>query len=137
MSSLTTRGALLQALREGAGFGAELIRRLERLSSGSLCLSPARVYPVLQQLEKEGLVVGSAVIPKGRRGARRRTYYDLTLRGVEESMRERERLLALLSPPTIEISPDERRRMAYRVIQMDELSTSGEELRMAMGGRRR
>lgn len=52
------RIALLAALTEGDAHGYELIRRLERRSGGLWRPSAGSVYPTLQLLEDEGLVVG-------------------------------------------------------------------------------
>src|SRR3954463_8181415 len=75
---LTTRSALLQVLRQAPGYGSELIRRYESASGGRLRLAPARVYPVLKELQAEGLVEAVRLAPKGRRGGRTRIYYGLT-----------------------------------------------------------
>lgn len=52
------RIALLAALAEGDAHGYELIRRLERRSGGLWRPSAGSVYPTLQLLEDEGLIVG-------------------------------------------------------------------------------
>lgn len=132
---VTTRTVLLQALREGPGYGRELIERVRRISGGELLLSEARVYPVLKSLARKGLVRSSRVAPKGRRGARSRTYYDLTLRGVEVSGRERAILFALVSRGASAPRPSRRTlgTMARHVLEADELSASGEELRLVPG----
>jgi len=50
------RTALLIALLDGPGHGYELIQALESKSEGRWRPSPGSVYPVLSQLEDEGLV---------------------------------------------------------------------------------
>lgn len=50
------RLALLSLLDDGPGHGYELMKRLEERSGGTYNASPGTVYPVLQQLEDEGLV---------------------------------------------------------------------------------
>jgi DNA-binding PadR family transcriptional regulator len=138
MGPLTTRGALMQALRDGPAYGSELIRRLVQLSRGTIRLSAARVYPVLKQLERERLVVASSVVPRGKRGARERIYYDLTPEGIEDSTRERAVLFSLLLPPVVvEVSARERRRMAARLLEMEDLSSFGEQLRAAVRAQER
>jgi DNA-binding PadR family transcriptional regulator len=52
------RLVLLEALREGDAHGYELIRRLENRSAGLWRPSAGSVYPTLQLLEEEGLIVG-------------------------------------------------------------------------------
>ena len=50
------RLALLSLLDEGPAHGYELMKRLEERSGGMYRASAGTVYPVLQQLEDEGLV---------------------------------------------------------------------------------
>ncbi len=130
---VTTRAALLQGLRDGPGYGRELIARVERLTEGRLRLSDARVYPVLKALEKAGLVTASRVAPKKARGARSRTYYDLTLRGVEASGADRPVLSALVIRAGGAGRPTKRelKAMARRLLEAEELSESGEQLQAA------
>lgn len=132
-TAVTTRVAVLQALRDGPGYGVELIDRVKRITQGALRLSPARVYPSLQRLEDEGLVVSRSVSPGGARGARARRYYELTPRGVLQSTRERAVLAALVQrAPVSSLPPPERARMALRVLEAEELADVGGELRSAM-----
>jgi DNA-binding PadR family transcriptional regulator len=133
---VTTRGALLQALRQGPGYGLELIRRVANLTDGRVRLTEARVYPVLKALTRGGLVRTSRVVPRGRRGARSRTYYDLTPRGVEVSHRDRLAFFGLagLRPRGARPEPD-RLLMARRLDEAEELTAFAEDLRRAMPGR--
>ena len=93
-------------------------------------MSEARAYPSLKALEKEKLARASVMAPKGRRGARSRTYYDLTVAGVEASNECREALRALAAgrPRLPKPTPAERVRMAERVIEADALATFAAEL---------
>ena len=50
------RLALLSLLEDGPAHGYELMKRLEERSGGTYQASAGTVYPVLQQLEDEGLV---------------------------------------------------------------------------------
>ncbi len=50
------RLALLSLLADGPAHGYELMKRLEKRSGGTYQASAGTVYPVLQQLEDEGLV---------------------------------------------------------------------------------
>jgi len=50
------RLALLSLLDDGPGHGYELMKRLEERSGGTYHASAGTVYPVLQQLEDEGLI---------------------------------------------------------------------------------
>jgi DNA-binding PadR family transcriptional regulator len=138
-SPVTTRAALLLALREGPGYGLDLIRRVVELTRGRVRLSEARVYPSLKALEKEGLARVSIMAPKGRRGARSRTYYDLTVAGVEASNECREALRALAAgrPRLAKPAPADRVRMANRLIEADALATFATELAEARPAARR
>ena len=53
------RTALLVVLGEGSGHGYELIQRVEEKSGGAWRPSPGSVYPTLQMLEDEGLVLAA------------------------------------------------------------------------------
>lgn len=135
---LTTRAALLLALREGPAYGLEAIRRVLERSGGKLRLSEARVYPSLKALERQQLVRASTMAPKGRRGARSRTYYDLTVAGVEASNECREALRALVSgrPGLPKPTPAERARMAERLLEADALAAFAADLAGARSKRR-
>jgi len=134
---LTTRAALLLALRDGAGYGLDLIRRVSERSGGRLRLSAARVYPSLKALEREKLVRASVVAPGGRRGARSRTYYDLTLAGVRESTACRDAVAGLAAHrrgPLL--SAGDKKRMARRLADADELGLFASRVAVARGAKR-
>jgi DNA-binding PadR family transcriptional regulator len=134
---LTTRAALLLALRDGPGYGLDLIRRVGGRTRGTVRLSAARVYPALKALERQKLVTSSVVVPGGRRGARARTYYDLTPTGVRASSVCREAVAALAAgQPKPGLSAAERKRMAHRLIRADELSTIAAALAGAVRSKR-
>ncbi len=73
------RLALLSLLKDAPAHGYELMKRLEERSGGMYRASAGTVYPVLQQLEDEGLVRTEAVEGK-------KTYH-LTDAGREELVR--------------------------------------------------
>jgi DNA-binding PadR family transcriptional regulator len=126
---LSTRAALLQLLRQAPGYGSDLIRRFGRAAAGPVRLAPARVYPVLKELQAEGLVKAVRLAPRGRRGGRARIYYDLTPKGLAVSTMDRSTLLALLSPSSVwSASEKDRQRMAERLVEADELSEFGAAL---------
>jgi len=130
---LTTRAALLQVLRPAPGYGSDLIRRFERASAGRVRLAPGRVYPVLKELQAEGLVKAVRLAPRGRRGGRARIYYDLTPKGLAASTMDRSVLFALLSPSSgLPASEKERERMAERLLEAEELSEFGAALAAAV-----
>jgi DNA-binding PadR family transcriptional regulator len=134
-SPVTTHAALLLALRQGAGYGLELIRRVQMMTAGSVRLAEARVYSALADLKRRGLVAASRVAPGGRRGARSRTYYELTLRGVETSTLERATLRALAAPARNLPTTREVRLMAQRMAQAGKISELARDLRAAMPAR--
>lgn len=129
---LTTRAALLQVLRQAPSYGSALIRRFERASAGRVRLSPARVYPVLKELQAEGLVKAVRLAPKGRRGGRARIYYELTPKGLAVSNMDRSVLFALLSPSSVLPAETDRERMAERLLEAEELSEFGAALAAAV-----
>jgi DNA-binding PadR family transcriptional regulator len=134
---LSTKTALLLALREGPGFGLDLIRRLATRTRNRVRLAQARVYPALRALQKEGLVTAALVSPGGRRGARSRTYYDLTVRGVLASAEDGALLASMARIRTARaVEGSAVRRMADRLLQMEELSDLASALRAGMLGTR-
>ncbi len=74
------RLAVLSLLEDGPRHGYELIKELEARSGGLYRASPGVVYPTLQMLEDEGLVVSEQV--DGKR------VYKLTAAGRAEARRE-------------------------------------------------
>ena len=76
------RLALLSLLEDEPAHGYELMKRLEERSGGMYQASAGTVYPVLQQLEDEGLVRGEDVDGK--------KVYHLTDEGREELLLHRE-----------------------------------------------
>jgi DNA-binding PadR family transcriptional regulator len=78
------RLALLSLLEDEPAHGYELMKRLEERSGGMYRASAGTVYPVLQQLEDEGLVRGEEVDGK--------KVYHLTEEGREELLLHREEI---------------------------------------------
>jgi DNA-binding PadR family transcriptional regulator len=74
--------ALLSLLEQGPKHGYELMKELEARSGGIYRASPGAIYPALQQLEDEGLVISEQTDGK-------RTY-RLTEAGRQELARESE-----------------------------------------------
>lgn len=138
-SPLTTRAALLQALRSGPGYGLELIRRVAAATSGRVRLSEARVYPTLKALERAGFVSASQAAPQGKRGGRERTTYALAPRGVDASYEERDVLRAMAGPERRPRRLSQRRNdlMARRLLEGAALSDAALSLRRARLAARR
>ena len=76
------RVALLDALGDGPGHGYELISRLEQRSGGMWRPSAGSVYPTLQLLEEQGLVIG--------RDEEGKRVYELTDAGRQEAASSRQ-----------------------------------------------
>jgi DNA-binding PadR family transcriptional regulator len=107
------------------------------MTAGALRPTPARVYPALEVLARQGLVSRRRVSPRGARGARSRTYYELTDRGLTVSAEQRRLLASIvrrMAPPVPDAA--ERERMARRLLEGEELSRLGADLEQAMQRRR-
>ena len=90
----SSRAALLQALRQGPGYGVELVERVFRLTGRRLPLGG--VYPALEVLKRKGLLRGWEVVPGGHRGGRSRTYYELTYKGLIRAQADAHALTGLV-----------------------------------------
>jgi PadR family transcriptional regulator PadR len=75
------RKALLRALLDGEGFGLALVERVRVLTGGRVQLGQATVYPMLREMEAEGLLESREADPLPERGGRPRRYYRLTKAG--------------------------------------------------------
>ena len=134
---LTARTALLQALREGPGYGRDFVRRISRASAGRLRFAEGSIYPALRRLEAARLVRSWGVVPGRRRGGRARTYYELTERGVRISEADRAALLRLAAPKSARLpGPEECRRMLERIELGAELSEAAASLSLRPRSRR-
>jgi DNA-binding PadR family transcriptional regulator len=81
------RLALLSLLADGAAHGYDLMKRLEERSGRTYHASAGTVYPVLQQLEDEGLIAAKTLEGK--------KVYGLTAAGREELRRHQEQIDAI------------------------------------------
>src|SRR5688572_4281152 len=95
---LDTRTALLQALISGDSYGLELIDRVKAATKGQIVLQQGRVYPLLRELERQGLLRSYDGDPLQDRGGRPRRYYELTAEGRRVARQEAKALLGLLQP---------------------------------------
>ncbi|MCB0116337.1 MAG: helix-turn-helix transcriptional regulator [Caldilineaceae bacterium] len=77
---------VLDALRDGAKHGYEIIKSLEERSAGQYVPSPGTVYPTLQFLEDQGLVSAQ---PEGERRV-----YQITEAGLAELEAQTEQITA-------------------------------------------
>jgi DNA-binding PadR family transcriptional regulator len=134
---ITARTALLQVLREGPGYGRELVRRIGRATAGRLHFAEGSIYPALRHLEAARLVRSWSVVPGRRRGGRARTYYELSERGARASEADRVALLRLAAPEGPRLpGPDECRRMLERIELGAALSEAASSLSLRPRSRR-
>lgn len=77
---------VLSILSEGESYGYAIIKRVDELSDGELKWTDGMLYPVLHRLERNGSVQSSW--GKSETG-RRRKYYRLTDKGLEELASQR------------------------------------------------
>ena len=71
-------------------YGNRLIEEIERITEGVISINPNTIYPLLRQLEADGMIVGDWEHPD----RRTRRYYKITAAG----RREHQRLAAELEP---------------------------------------
>jgi len=76
---------VLAILHEGESYGYAIIKRVSELSGGELKWKDGMIYPLLHRLERNGYV--RATWGKSETG-RRRKYYRLTDRGLEQLARQ-------------------------------------------------
>jgi PadR family transcriptional regulator len=81
---------VLHFLRDEASYGGRLMERVGDVSGGLIAVNPNTMYPLLRELEAEGLVAGEWEHPE----RRSRRFYRLTQAGEAE----RRRLAAELAP---------------------------------------
>lgn len=135
---VSARTALLLVLRDGPGYGRDLVRRIHDATRGRGRFVEGSVYPALRGLEADGLVRSWEVVPGRRRGGRARTYYELTERGVEASEAERNGLLMFAAGTVARAArPEESDRMGRRIELGAELSEAAMDLAIRGVVRRR
>ena len=81
------RGALepviLEVIADGATYGYEIAKAIERASEGQLLAQEGTLYPALHRLEKRGLLEAEwGLSPEGRQ----RKHYKLTAAGRKERL---------------------------------------------------
>lgn len=96
-NSITARGALLQALVEGPGYGLELIERVLKRTNGRFKLGFGSVYPMLRSLEREGLLRSWDGEPVQETAGRPRRYYELTAKGLRVAKDDKKAVAGLFS----------------------------------------
>lgn len=81
---------VLHLINREPTYGNQLIEEIERITEGAISVNPNTVYPLLRQLESDGLIRGSWEHPD----RRTRRYYAITAAG----RREHRRLATELEP---------------------------------------
>jgi DNA-binding PadR family transcriptional regulator len=119
---LSTSAGILHTLTEGPRYGRDLIRLLDTRAQGALNPRPGTVYRAFGSLVRKGYVRKRIVVPGGRRGARSRTYYELTPRGIAAAERQRKAIAHLLGFPARLHSTAEAHLMEARLRRVAEVS---------------
>ncbi len=86
MIAASTKPMILAILKRGENYGYRIIQSVREISGGKLEWSEPMLYPVLQRLERDGLVKSKWKITEN---GRFRKYYQLTPLGHEELEKER------------------------------------------------
>jgi DNA-binding PadR family transcriptional regulator len=81
---------VLHLIAKEPAYGNRLIEEIEAISDGAISVNPNTIYPLLRELESQGLIKGSWEHPD----KRTRRYYSIT----REGRREYRRLRAELEP---------------------------------------
>jgi len=85
LMAASTKPIVLNILLEGEDYGYNIIQKVKELSGGALEWTDSMIYPVLQRLEKEGMISSRwAASPEGRF----RKYYKITACGRRELARD-------------------------------------------------
>jgi DNA-binding PadR family transcriptional regulator len=98
---------VLHLINEGPSYGNQLMERIGGMTAGVLSVNPNTMYPLLRQLESNGLIEGQWEHPE----RRSRRYYSLT----DEGRSEYERLIEEVRPflDSVRSSIDEIVREVY------------------------
>jgi DNA-binding PadR family transcriptional regulator len=103
---VSSKAALLLALRNGPGYGVDLVRRVRACTRDLVRLGRGNTYPTLRSLERAGLVRSWTIVPRERRGSRSRTYYELTIEGVVAAQAVCEAVSSLVKPASAPVTDD-------------------------------
>lgn len=88
MTAASTKLIILGILKQGSSYGYLIIKKIKELSNGKMKYSEGMLYPVLHNLEKEGLIESRWVIEDD--SNRPRKYYEITNKGKQELVAEKE-----------------------------------------------
>ncbi|MGH2951537.1 MAG: PadR family transcriptional regulator, partial [Solirubrobacterales bacterium] len=81
---------VLHLIKREPAYGNRLIEEIEELTEGVISVNPNTIYPLLRELEAQGMIAGSWEHPD----RRTRRYYSITAAG----RKEYRRLVAELEP---------------------------------------
>lgn len=81
LTAASTKPIILAILRAGEDYGYNIIQKVKGASGGSLEWSDGMLYPVLQKMEKEGLITSRWIVSDE---GRYRKYYKITESGRTE-----------------------------------------------------
>jgi len=131
---LTHDAAVVLALGEGPSSGVGIMDRLRSAGPGSPDPRAGTLYPLLGQLEKEGLV--RSWVERERFGVGRpRRFVELTTRGLVELDRVGEQLRRFAARPPRPAPPMTGSRMRTNLRRAFRVSTFARRLRDAVGER--
>ena len=83
----STRPLVLTILRGGENYGYRIIQSVRQISGGQLKWSEPMFYPLLQRMERDGLVSSRWKVTDSKRP---RKYYRLTEKGLRQQELEQE-----------------------------------------------
>lgn len=83
----STKPLVLAILKSGENYGYQIIQSVRQLSGGRLEWSEPMLYPLLQRMERDGLVKSRWRMTENKR---LRKYYQLTDKGLQEQQKEKE-----------------------------------------------
>ena len=81
LMAASTRPIILAILSRGEDYGYNIIQKVKDISGGSLEWTDGMIYPVLQRMEMDDLIVSQWKISEGNRPRR---YYTITEKGRNE-----------------------------------------------------
>lgn len=85
--------AVLKLLESGEKYGYELVEQLEAQSKGVLAMGQSTLYPLLYNLESQGLI---KAVWRNTDSARERKYYHLTPKGKKKLAADMQQWSALV-----------------------------------------
>jgi PadR family transcriptional regulator, regulatory protein PadR len=81
LTAASTKPIILSILLAGEDYGYNIIQKVKEASGGTLEWSDGMLYPVLQRMEREGLIASRWIVSEE---GRYRKYYTITADGRKE-----------------------------------------------------